>query len=250
MLYEAKQNEETNMLKMKKSGIRLCADTAMLIGQTNFEILNVRRTIIMPEQYYSYRKLSFNQGNHPKFLFGDTLPQQIKDISETNKVGFAILRESFTPSGTVSIPPHKFPQNKIQPSFFVRGLDGINRMTSVHAETVAPIPSKLQKTAEPVPIRQQDLQLKSKAEIPAHCDTQVRKIEEYIKMSNKKLKAGNIASCLSKWKEITSNKWVLSTVSGANIELEDITQIPLAQRKRQKHERDSNSFRQEIENLL
>ena len=185
---------------MKKSGIRLCADTAMLIGQTNFEILNFHRTIIMPEQYYSYRKLSFNQGDHPKFLFGDTLPQQIKDISETNKVGFAILRKSFAPSSTVSIPPHKFPQNKIQPSFFVRGLDGINRMTSVHAETVAPIPSKIKKTAEPVPIWQQELQLKSKAEIPAHCDTLVRNIEEYIKMSNKKLKSGNIASCLSKWK--------------------------------------------------
>ena len=85
--------------------------------------------------------------------------------------------------------------------------------------------------------------------MPAHCDTQVRKVEEYIKISNK-FKAGNIASCLSTWKEITSDKWVLSTVSGANIEFGDITQIPLAQGKPQKHERDSNIFRQEIENLL
>ena len=80
--------------------------------------------------------------------------------------------------------------------------------------------------------------------------TQVIKIEEGIKISNKKFKAGNIASYLSKWKEITSDKWVLSTVSGANIEFEDITQIPLAQRKLQKHERDLNIFRHEIENLL
>ena len=43
--------------------------------------------------------------------------------------------------------------------------------------------------------------------MPANCDTQVRKIEEYIKISNKKSKAGNIASSLNKWKEITSNKW-------------------------------------------
>ena len=101
-----------------------------------------------------------------------------------------------------------------------------------------------------VPIRQQELQLKSKAETQAHCDTQVRKIEEYIKISNKKFKAVNIASCLSKWKEITSDKWVLSTVNGANTGFEDITQIPLAQRKPQKHERDSHIFRHEIENLL
>ena len=100
-----------------------------------------------------------------------------------------------------------------------------------------------------VPIRQQELQLKTKAEIPAHCDTQVRKIEEDIKISNKKFKARNIASCLSKWKEITSDKCVLSTISGENIDFEDITQIPLTQRKPQKHERDSNIFRQ-IKNLL
>ena len=71
----------------------------------------------MPAQNYSYRQLSFDQGDHPKLLFGDNLPKQIKDISETKKVGFAISRKSFTPSSTISIPPHKFPQNKIQPSF-------------------------------------------------------------------------------------------------------------------------------------
>ena len=82
--------------------------------------------------------------------------------------------------------------------------------------------------------------------MPAHCDAQVRKIEEDIKTSNKKFKAGNIASCLSNWKEIISDRWVLSTIKGTNIEFEDITQIPLAQRNPQKHERDSNIFRQEI----
>ena len=101
-----------------------------------------------------------------------------------------------------------------------------------------------------VPIQRQELQLKTQAETPARCDTQVRKIEESIKISNKKFKAGNIASSLGKWKQITSDKWVLSTISGANIEFEDITQIPLPQRKPQKYERDSDIFRQEIENLL
>ena len=35
---------------------------------------------------YSYKQLSFPQGDHPKFVFGDALPKAIKDISETNKV--------------------------------------------------------------------------------------------------------------------------------------------------------------------
>ena len=80
LLYEAKQNQEASMLEVTKSGIRLCADTAMLIGQTNFEILNFRRAKIMPELNYSYRQLPFDQGDHPKLLFGDNLPKQIKDI--------------------------------------------------------------------------------------------------------------------------------------------------------------------------
>ena len=33
-LYEAKQNQESSMLEVTKSGIRLCADTAMLRSQS------------------------------------------------------------------------------------------------------------------------------------------------------------------------------------------------------------------------
>ena len=52
--YEAKQHQETSMLEVTKSGIRSCgAETAMLIGQTNFEILNFRRTKIIPDLNYS-----------------------------------------------------------------------------------------------------------------------------------------------------------------------------------------------------
>ena len=75
----------------------------------------------MLELNYSYRQLSFNQGNHPKLLFGDNLPKKIKDISETNKVGLAISKKSFTPSSAISIPPPKSPQNKIQLSFLYWG---------------------------------------------------------------------------------------------------------------------------------
>ena len=69
--------------------------------------------------------------------------------------------------------------------------------------------------------------------MPPHCNTQVKNFQESIKTSNKKFKARNIASCLSKWKEITSDKQALSTVSGANIDFKDITQVPFTQRKPQ-----------------
>ena len=173
--YEAKQHQETSMLEVTKSGIRLCgAETAMLIGQTNFEILNFRRAKTMPDLNYSYRQLSFDQGDHSKLLFGDNLPKQIKDISETNIVGFAISRKSFTPS------IYPFPLinlHKIKISLlFCTEAGGHQEEDLVHVESVAPISSKLQKTVEPVPIQQQELQLKTKAEMPVHCETQVRKI--------------------------------------------------------------------------
>ena len=53
---------------MKPRKIRLCVDTEMLIGQTNFELLNFRRAKIMAELNYSYVSLSFDQGNHSKLL--------------------------------------------------------------------------------------------------------------------------------------------------------------------------------------
>ena len=55
----------------------------------------------MPELNYSYRQLSFDEGDHPKLLYGDNLPTQIKDISETNKVGFAISRKPSVPSSAI-----------------------------------------------------------------------------------------------------------------------------------------------------
>ena len=97
------------MLEVTKSGIRLCADTAMVIGQSNFEVSSFCRAKVMPELNCSYRQLSFNQGENPKLLTGDNSLKKIKDIYEINKVGFAISRTSFPSSSTISIPPHKSP---------------------------------------------------------------------------------------------------------------------------------------------
>ena len=49
MLYEAKENQEASVLEVTKSGIRLCADTSMLIVQTNFEILSLHWAKMVPE---------------------------------------------------------------------------------------------------------------------------------------------------------------------------------------------------------
>ena len=64
------QNQEPNMLKVTKLGIRIYANTVVLIRQTNFEILSFRRGKIMRKLNYRYRNMFFDQGDHPKFFGG------------------------------------------------------------------------------------------------------------------------------------------------------------------------------------
>ena len=66
----------------------------------------------MPELNYGYRQLSFDQGDHPKLLFGDNLPKKIKEISETNKVGYALSKKPHSPSSAISVNPNN--QNRNQ----------------------------------------------------------------------------------------------------------------------------------------
>ena len=169
LLYEAKQNQEASMLAMTKSGIRLCPDTAMLIGQTNFEILNFRSAKIMPELNYSYRQLSFDQGDQSKLLFGDNLPKQIKYIFETSKVGFAVSRKSFTPSSSISISLINLHKIKSSLLFCTAG-GGYQeedlctcRVSRTHA-------IKITENSRANGITQ-ELHIRIKAEMPAHCDT-------------------------------------------------------------------------------
>ena len=48
-----------------------------------------------------------------------------------------------------------------------------------------------------------------------------------LKESDLHFQAGQIKNHLGVWKTITSDKWVLDTVLGAKIELEDISDLPI-----------------------
>lgn len=96
-LYLARSGSKEDLVGAVNSAVRKCADTAMLLGKLNYDLLACRREMIIPELNSSYRQLTFVQGDHPKLLFGDDLPKAIKDISETNKVGQAIKKHIFSP---------------------------------------------------------------------------------------------------------------------------------------------------------
>ena len=48
-----------------------------------------------------------------------------------------------------------------------------------------------------------------------------------LKVSDFHLQAGQIKNHLGAWKTITSDKWVLDTILGAKLELEDISDLPM-----------------------
>ena len=117
-IFQAKKNKETDWSEIAKNCIKLSADTAMILDKENYELLSLRRAQIIPELNYRYRQLLLDQGDHPKLLFGDNLPKQIKEISETNKVGYALSKKPYSPSSTISVNPNNQHRNQ---SFLWRG---------------------------------------------------------------------------------------------------------------------------------
>ena len=58
---------------------------------------------------------------------------------------------------------------------------------------------------------------------------QVNIITENLKTKKDSFTAGSISKCVESWREITSDKWILQTVSkGASTELEDLASVPLS----------------------
>ena len=110
-LYGARSSSREELIEINSKAIKKCADTAMLLGKLNYDLLACIRQLIIPELNSSYQQLTFVQGDHPKLLFGDDLPKAIKDISETNKVGQALKKQNF-------VPMNHTPSNQFQPQNF------------------------------------------------------------------------------------------------------------------------------------
>ena len=67
--------------------LKRCADSGLLLGKANLNLLDLRRGKILSELNYNYRQLSFPPEDHPKLLCGDDLSKALKEIAKINKVG-------------------------------------------------------------------------------------------------------------------------------------------------------------------
>ena len=97
-----KLTDPQELLELVKASLKRCADSAMILGKLNQDLLTLRRDSITPELNIAYKHLSFPQGEHPKLLFGDDLPRSIKEITETNKVGQCLSKKNFQSSSNGS----------------------------------------------------------------------------------------------------------------------------------------------------
>ena len=96
----AKSSGTSSVADIAKIAIKFCADSAMVLGQLNSYLLDSRREFILPELNSDFRKIVIEKGEHPELLFGDNLSQKNKDISETNKLGQAVVKRNFVPIKT------------------------------------------------------------------------------------------------------------------------------------------------------
>ena len=61
-----KLTDTQELLELVKASLKKCADSAMILGKLNQDLLTLRKDSITPELNIAYKNLSFPQGEHPK----------------------------------------------------------------------------------------------------------------------------------------------------------------------------------------
>ena len=209
------EKDEKDISQTIKDSIRKCTDAAVFWGEINQDILNLRRENIAPELNQNYKQLAFKTEDHPKLLFGDDLLKAIKDISETNKVG-----QSLTQRLPACAKTGNAYQNR--EAFFIQK-PGIppKRKAPAECSTISILPTKAAK----VSIQQEHCYAKPLA---PDFQIQVSELVHKMKFLNEISKAGEISEHINNWKGLTSDKWIMQTVKGVHIEIEDLDSVTLS----------------------
>ena len=94
------------------------------------------------------------------------------------------------------------------------------RKAPAECSTISILPTKAAK----VSIQQEHCYAKPLA---PDFQTQVSELVHKTKFLNEKSKAGGISEHINNWKGLTSDKWILKTIRGAHIEIEDLDSVTL-----------------------
>ena len=120
-LYESRNL--TDSKEIIRKSLKICANSALILGKANLDISNLRREKIGPELNQNYRHMvnkENNSGEQPaKQLFGDDLQKFLKEVTENKNLGQSIANtaKSSNSSSTISVNPDNNKPN----SFLYRG---------------------------------------------------------------------------------------------------------------------------------
>ena len=137
-------------------------------------------------------------GDYPKVFFKNDLPKVVRTIAETNKARQS-LNQRF----------HQSTSTQGRHFYLEVGLPVKRKALAVLSVS---LPAKYaQKTLQPIPKH-----LYARSHAKQHCEM-VSDIESKFKVLNTENKASSISKHIKAREEITSDQWVIDTVTGAEI---------------------------------
>ena len=79
------EREQAKIKENFKILLKRCADSVLLLGKANLNLIDLRRDKIFPELNYNYRQFSFPSEDQPKLLMGMTYPKYLKKLQKSIK---------------------------------------------------------------------------------------------------------------------------------------------------------------------
>ena len=155
--------------------------------------------------------MTFKTEDHPKLLFGVDLTKTIKDISETNKFGQSLTqryqltlnRKMFTKTGNPFLFKNWGYQQRGKPRQNIQHIC----LTNKGSQSIGSTRTLLCQT------------------ISTWFLNSGKWVVHEINFLNEKSKADGISEHINNWKGLNSDKWILKTVRGAHIEIEDLDSV-------------------------
>ena len=197
------RNEKTST--DPNSFLPMLADAITFLGHASFLTSLKRREFLKPEIAKPYQSVCNRSNAITTCLFGDELPKYIKEIGEVNKI-----------SRKVSSRPNSV---KRMIGSYKRGPDTSNKtyqQRSGRGTTFFRLPRSWKLfSRQTTPSRTINFS-------DQHQVTERQSVSEVYTCSLPLKQAGSLSSNLPQWRELTSDPWILQTVSGYHLEFESL----------------------------
>ena len=182
----------------------LLAEAVTFLGHASFLTSFKRREFLKPDIVKPFQSVSNKSNAITTCLFADELPKQIEEIREVNKICRKVSGRPTSSKNMVSsykrgsdTPSRSYPQRSGRKSTFLGYTEVVEVTFARPATSRRTISSNNQ-----------------------HQTTEGQSVNKVNVHSVPLLQAGSLSGNLPKWREFTSDPWILQTVSGYHLEFE------------------------------